>query len=85
MEREERCMNSSMLTEGGNTTGVFYPGGEYEQEVAAVGKLTEAVSTPPVPSTLEEIFSGKTLPKPFLISRHRRHEAARAAGVYDVS
>ena len=46
MEREERCMNSSTQTDGGNTTAVFFPGGEYEQEISAVEKLTKSVSTP---------------------------------------
>ena len=39
-------MNSSTQTDGGNTTAVFFPGGEYEQEISAVEKLTKSVSTP---------------------------------------
>ena len=39
-ELEEQCLNSSMLTEGGGTRAIFYPDGEYQQEVSAVGRLT---------------------------------------------
>eukprot|EP00904_Undaria_pinnatifida_P008142 jgi/Undpi1/4458/HiC_scaffold_17.g07812.m1 len=39
-ELEEQCLNSSTLTEGGGTRAIFYPDGEYEQEVSAVGRLT---------------------------------------------
>ena len=41
---EEECLDSSTTTEGGNASAVFYPGGDYEQEVPVVGKLTEKVT-----------------------------------------
>ncbi|CAN0229685.1 unnamed protein product [Ectocarpus sp. 12 AP-2014] len=39
-ELEEECMRSANFTEGGNTTAVFYPGGEYEQVLPGVPRLT---------------------------------------------
>ena len=38
---EEECLDSSTTTEGGNANAVFYPGGDYEQAVPVVGKLTK--------------------------------------------
>lgn len=43
-ELEEDCMRSSNATQGGATGAVFYPGGEYEQEIPAVPRITPNVS-----------------------------------------
>lgn len=37
-------MRSANATEGGETGAVFYPGGEYEQEITAIPRLTPNVS-----------------------------------------
>ena len=44
MYLEEECMESSSTTEGGNTGAVFFPGGEYEQQIPVAGVLTDSVS-----------------------------------------
>lgn len=44
-EQEEECRDSATMTEGGNASAVFYPGGEFEQEVPVVGMFTTDVST----------------------------------------
>lgn len=38
---EEECLDTSVMTEGGQSSAIFYPGGEFEQNVSAVGKQTE--------------------------------------------
>ena len=43
LDLEEECVNSSNLTEGGQSRAVFYPGGEFEQEVSAVAHFIESV------------------------------------------
>lgn len=37
-------MNSSTTTEGGNSSAVFAPGGNMEQEILVANRLTESVS-----------------------------------------
>lgn len=43
-EKEEKCLNSYTITAGGKASAVFYPDGEYEQEVPVLGDLTDSVS-----------------------------------------
>ncbi|CAN0042249.1 unnamed protein product [Ectocarpus fasciculatus] len=45
-ELEEECMTSATanMTGWGNSSAVFYPGGDYEQEIPVEGKLTPDVS-----------------------------------------
>lgn len=43
-ELEKECMRSSNATEGGETGAIFYPGGEYEQIIDGVGRVTPNVS-----------------------------------------
>lgn len=40
---EEECTDSAQLTGWGNTSAVFYPGGDYEQTIPGVGILTPDV------------------------------------------
>lgn len=42
-ELEEECMLSSNATEGGATGAVFYPDGDFEQEIPGVGRITPNV------------------------------------------
>ena len=43
-ELEQQCLDSSELTDGDRAKATFYPGGELEQEIPAVGSLTPSVS-----------------------------------------
>lgn len=43
-EVEEECMRSSNATEGGTTGALFYPGGEYEQNITVNPRITPNVS-----------------------------------------
>lgn len=42
-ELEPECVRSANQTQGGNSSAVFYPGGEYEQRVPGHGMLTPTV------------------------------------------
>lgn len=44
IDLEPECLRSATMTEGGNASAVFYPGGEFEQEVPGVANLTHSVS-----------------------------------------
>lgn len=43
-ELEQQCLDSSELTDGGRAKATFHPGGEFEQEIPAVGIETDSVS-----------------------------------------